>query len=741
MTYPAVRPPDETRHTLAVARALTIGLRAWKFYPPEHPALALAIDRLSSVTTDATAQGPLLLAVTPQTLIIDGIPLEADLVVAECARLLHDVDILQLSFVAPMPEAAIRSLLGTLTLDRAERRTRGGPAAIWEADGHFSLVIEQIDYQELLEREEDEGPARRDLLWHSIVRSIIAGRRTFPEAEQQRLLEISRNAWAMGELADDCRSPYCGPDGSPLLTTQAATVMAVYRHIGATVGVLEPQRAAEVMGNLAIATTSFEPALAMEVLRMQDAPDEAQPMMAALRGTFDEHQVATLLARALAKAGDATSRLSQMLDTMVPDQDRRRRVLRLADKLLTERDFGSKRPITDIRNSLGELLLKYDESSYISNTYSNSMDCSNERAVEMAARDLPPELNEWLATLGHDSVRQTSGQLLIDLLNLEITKGRAAELAGDMRTFALELLLAGAYAEATRIIDALRTAATAHNAIAADACLDAIMAIAEAPGIKEAIDVLGELNVEDATTVAHLCGALGPTVVPAVLTGLAKEDGGLQADRASNILIALGPPAIADITGQLDDRKWWVQREVARVLGSIGTAAVVPALQNLLRRGDVRVLDTVVRALVGIDDPSAARALGTVLRSSTGQVRQTVVDALVAMRDARVVPLLARLLEESQPLGRDFEFVIETLDVVGTFNDDRAVRAIRGVAQHRKWFAPRRTRRLREHSIVTLMRIGTPGAITAIDMLEQTGDRQLRKLASAAKANGGARAA
>jgi hypothetical protein len=111
------------------------------------------------------------------------------------------------------------------------------------------------------------------------------------------------------------------------------------------------------------------------------------------------------------------------------------------------------------------------------------------------------------------------------------------------------------------------------------------------------------------------------------------------------------------------------------------------------------------------------------------------------MRDARVVPMLARLLEESQPLGRDFDMVIETLALVGTFNDERAVRAIRDVAQHRRWFAPRRTRRLREQSIVTLIRIGTPGAITAIDMLEQTGDRQLRKLASAAKANGGAKAA
>ena len=58
MTFPAVSPPpDAEKHALAIARALTIGLRAWKFYPPEHPALGLAIDRLVSATTEATIAG------------------------------------------------------------------------------------------------------------------------------------------------------------------------------------------------------------------------------------------------------------------------------------------------------------------------------------------------------------------------------------------------------------------------------------------------------------------------------------------------------------------------------------------------------------------------------------------------------------------------------------------------------------------------------------------------------------
>src|ERR671923_2112948 len=100
---PAMRPPDATKHALAVARALTIGLRAWKFYPEEHPALDMAMDRLSHVTAEVTAQGPLMLAVTPETLMVEGVPLTADSIVSECARLLHDVDLIQVTFAEAAP--------------------------------------------------------------------------------------------------------------------------------------------------------------------------------------------------------------------------------------------------------------------------------------------------------------------------------------------------------------------------------------------------------------------------------------------------------------------------------------------------------------------------------------------------------------------------------------------------------------------------------------------------------------
>lgn len=258
---------DVTRLAVAFARAMTVGLRSWGFYPPEHPAVAIAVERLIAASTDACAGRIMQLAVTPRALLLDGMALDTtDTGAIECAELLHDRDILQLTIAAPPSEVVVRSLLATLTLDRETRRARGGPAAIWSAEDQTAYLIEQIDYQEILEREIEDGPARRDATWKSIVRSIIMGQSTFTAAEQERLLEISRDVGAIGELCKDAKEPFCMPDGSPMLTTQAATVLAVYKHIAKTVTALEPERVKEVIDSLALAAGNLEPGTAIEML-------------------------------------------------------------------------------------------------------------------------------------------------------------------------------------------------------------------------------------------------------------------------------------------------------------------------------------------------------------------------------------------------------------------------------------------------------------------------------------------
>lgn len=731
MAQRAALPADVTKNAVGLARAMTIALRAWGFYPPEHPAVALAVDRLVAAAADAASGGLMQLAVTPHALLIDGLPLDSsDLAVVECAELLHDRDILQLTIVAPATDPVARALLTVLSLDRETRRARGGPAAIWATEDQTQILLEQIDYQEILERELDEGPARRDATWKSIVRSILMGRKTFTAEEQQRLLEISRDVGAIGELCKDTKEPYCTPDGSPMVTTQAATVLAVYRHIAKTVTALEPERVQEVIDSLALAAGNLEPSTALELLLQEESQDEGILIGAALRKAFDDQQVAMLLARALSSPGHPTSRLAQVLDTLAPDEQRKRRVLTLAKKLISERDFGSKRPIDDIRKSLDELLLQYDESTYVSADYRQSMDQAASRAADLAARGLPPEMDEWLDTLGHDSVRRLSGQLLIDLLRNETVAGRMGETARDMGAFVEELLLAGVYDECLPVVEELVAATRRKPAIAPEACRRAVDAIGASAALTEAAGSLAEQTADECMAFEKLVRAIGPATVHALLSAYQREDGGVATDRATAILAQLGPPAIAPIAAAIDDKRWFVQRELAKALGLIGTSAGVPPLQALLRRTDLRVLQTAVSALAGIDDPAAQRALHTVLKASSGEARATVISALVGMKDPRVVPMLARVLQDSDPFGDENPLVHETLTALATLRDDRALPQIAAVAKQKRWMAWGKTTRLRDACLRTLARIGTPKARATLAGLAQSGDFFLRRQAA-----------
>ncbi len=57
MAQRAAQPADISRNAENLARAITIGLRTWGFYPPEHPAVGLAVDKLVAVATEATNGG------------------------------------------------------------------------------------------------------------------------------------------------------------------------------------------------------------------------------------------------------------------------------------------------------------------------------------------------------------------------------------------------------------------------------------------------------------------------------------------------------------------------------------------------------------------------------------------------------------------------------------------------------------------------------------------------------------
>jgi HEAT repeat protein len=720
--------PELIKQSIALARVLSAAARNWGLYPPEHPAVAAAVRRLADTLRTTTGGAAFAFGVTPQTLLVAGLPLPEEQPVVEAARLLHERDLLQISFLGDVPLDALHAFLKLLTTSAADLRRDGGPAHVWTQAGHAAIAVEQIDYEEILKDRADAGapPEKRDDVWRSLVNSILQGEQQFNEAQQRRLLEISGSAYDIGELAGDVIEPKRNIDGSPLITTQAATVLAVFRHLAGIVTVMEPERLPDVMRNVAAATAAMDPNVVLQMMQMDEGLQDT-PMVSRITAAFDDAKVAQLLATALARDGKATARLAQVFDTIAPDEARKRRVLTMAQTMLSEQDFGRTGQFRAVWSSMETLLLSYDETPYVSAGYQSSLEGAVERGEMLAARDLPPELPEWIETLEQDNVRTLSVMLITDLLRLEEDAQRAADLTRDMVALIDDLFMAGDFANALLVLQELQRAG--KGTVAGAAARAALTSVADSVALREAAGLLGDLDDNEMTLFAQCCEAIGPGAVRVLYPALQSETETPAYQRARAVVGRFGAAAAPHLAALGDDPRWFVQRNAARLLGATRSAEAVAPLQALLRRKDARVLRHAVAALAGIDDPSAARAVQTTLRAASGgESRAAVVEALVAERDPRVVPMLARILAEIDPFGPDHEVLLDTLDAVRQLADERAVRPVTAIMYRKKFFRRKKARAFKTASVRALLAIGTPQATSALQEAARTGDRVLKRV-------------
>ncbi|MBI3494183.1 MAG: HEAT repeat domain-containing protein [Acidobacteria bacterium] len=724
--------PELSRGLLQLARALLVAARNWTMYPPEHPAVQATVERLCEAVRQSSLGSAFGIGITPDTLLIDGLaPAQTDLAIAEAAAMLHDRDLVHITFLGDISYDGIARLLRLLAVDTEERRSLGGPAKIWATEGHPSLVVEQLDYDKIFARRDVAEPAKRDDLWPSIVMAIAGGQHAvFDEREQQRLLAIAGNAGDIADLATAVMAPKCAADGSPMIASQAATVLAAFRHLTTIVSVMSPDRLPEVMGNLAAAATQLDPHVVMQLMQSPDEVDAGVAVVRGMTAAFDDVKVAQLLATALALEGRASDRLATIFNTIAPDEDRKRRVLAMTRTLLSETDFGKSGQFQVLWTSAEELLIAYNDAPYVSDSYRAALDGVGGRAERLAAGDLPPELPAWMQSLGQENVRTLSVTLLIDLLTIERDADRAGEIAHDMAALAEDLLMSGAYDDARAVTGALVDRA-ASTAIGSGACRQALDRLGESTAMRETALLLGDIDVQTLETLSGMVTTIGPSSIEALKSVLASEQETVAFQRAAELTVRFGRAAVSRLASLVNDEHWFVQRHCARLLGRIAVPDGVPLLQSLLRKGDPRVARAAVSALSSIPDPSAARAIHTILRAATGEVRAAVIDALVADRDARVVPILARIVAESQALGPDHEVVLETLTALGTVGSDDAIPSLVAAIQVRSFWRRKKARAIKERGVNALARIGSAKAQAALAGAAKTGDRSPRKIVQA----------
>jgi len=117
------------------------------------------------------------------------------------------------------------------------------------------------------------------------------------------------------------------------------------------------------------------------------------------------------------------------------------------------------------------------------------------------------------------------------------------------------------------------------------------------------------------------------------------------------ILESAGKESIETVKGYLNDQRWYVVRNMVRVLGSIGDESVVELVLPLLSHENSQVRKESILALLKIGSDKAWDYLVTALNDQNGIVQSMAIYALAEMGQEKAIPILGDFLKRGTSIG------------------------------------------------------------------------------------------
>jgi HEAT repeat protein len=195
-------------------------------------------------------------------------------------------------------------------------------------------------------------------------------------------------------------------------------------------------------------------------------------------------------------------------------------------------------------------------------------------------------------------------------------------------------------------------------------------------------------------------------VLEALVTEAANSKDGGARDRLEAIVAGFGPDALPFLTPLLDHADWRFCRTALAMLGRVGGAEAVAALQARATAVSSRGAREAIAALVRMEDPAADASLGSLLRDGSIAVRRLMVEALVASRRRGGGALLTGALATSDLLGRDHRIALAMLTALRQLGDESSMAAVEGALRAWSWAHPLRSRRIRRLAAQVIAAIG-----------------------------------
>jgi hypothetical protein len=532
--------PQVTARLTDFARACKAATRAVSLYPEGHPAINASLARLVETAARAIDAGPLAVSVLPGGLQVDQrAPARPDAAIGELATLLHEHLIGELRIMSAADPDAWRSFLLLLAQSPADIQSQGGLARLWSESGGQHVQVREVDYAEVL-RERETGIAAR---WDSIIEHCLQGDAIDLDEETVRvLLEIAADPDRLADLAAQLNER-AGESGSVRIQTEA--LLRLLRRIADGVIKHHPERLDAVLSNIASAAGRLSPELMLEVLthRYDKPPDEGVNVVDAMVTRMTDATVSQFVARSIVEQRGATERLAEAFRTLVPEVDRRQRLLGAARDEVAASPLGADETFPELWQRANDMLTSYSDEPYVGEDYAGELTSAREQAaeVERISDDPPEQISAWVSSVSDAALRMADLDLLLDLLRIESDPGKYQDVLDPVVAHVDDVVLLGDFEAAAPLVATVARESgpegrPTHRAAAAKA----IERLVQGPLMAHLVGHLRTIDDEGFAHAKTLCLTLGPITIRPLAEALSVEERGRGFRRLTDLLVGFG---------------------------------------------------------------------------------------------------------------------------------------------------------------------------------------------------------
>jgi hypothetical protein len=444
--------------------------------------------------------------------------------------------------------------------------------------------------------------------------------------------------------------------------------------------------------------------------------------------------IAGFVAKNIIAEKGATGRLVQAFQALVPDIDRRRLLVEMAESQVAKSPLAHEPSFPELIASAKEMLTTYSDESYVAEDYARELSTARSQAVEVerTGDDPPDRVAGWLATVSEVSLRRLDLQLLLDLLTIETEPNRWQEVIDPVIHHTEDLLLVGDFEAALQLVEALVREAgpegQPHRRAAAEA---AITRLAHGQMMRnQAID-FRTMDDQAFEFMKKICYSIGPVIILPLAESLSVEEHQRVRQRLTTLLLGFGADGKKSVERLKNSANPAVRRTAVHLMREFGGSEALPDLTKLLDDAEPNVQREALRAILAIGTDQAYEVLQRAMATGTERTRTSLMLALVGMRDERATPLFGYIVRHVDHRGILRDVFLRSVEALGTFKDELSIDLLKEVLYRGEWWSPRRTAKLRGTVAQALRRIGTPAAIQALQHAAENGPRGVRAAARA----------